>query len=297
MGPGGNTTTNIYTYVFNKYKGQGGVGASTIPIRNAKNRLASFCNTGCNSSCVGGVGGCRLVAGNVLANMNTTGMSTITFTGSPNPPNDDGYAYLPFTGMNFYFFGTNYGNSNGTIPTQSIYINTNNAFGFGVGHLDYSSWPASQPAILFDFFNSYNIASYVSPPQNGTISGVKYVRIVTTGTDYLSYVNGDTTTVKKAYEIYYVRDTCFQYMQFNCSLEDAVGMNRSQYNQPFPGQLGNISNITNGTAFQNTFGSTVGSFGNNPSNTGGPQTDCSYVIRSNLNGSNWQFFPNTHLVL
>jgi hypothetical protein len=222
--------------------------------------------------------------------MNTSGMSTITFTGLN--PDDDGYAYLPFTGMNFYFFGTNYGNS-----INSIYINTNYAFGFGQGFIDYANWPASQPAILFDFFDSWNIASYVSPPQNGTISGVKYVRIVATGTDYLSYVGvpppPDITTVKKAYEIYYVRDTCFQYMQFNCSLEDAVGMNRSQYDNLGPGQLGNISNITNGTAFQNTFGS----FGLNPSNTGGPQTDGSYVIRSDLNGSNWQFFPNTHLIL
>ena len=216
-------------------------------------------------------------------------MSTITFTGG----NDDGYAYLPFTGMNFYFFGTNYGNSNGTTPSKSIYMNTSYAFGFGQGFTNYKSWPVGQPAILFDFFDSYNIASYVSPPQNGTISGVKYVRIVATGTDFISYNGGDATTIKKAYEIYYVRDTCFQYMQFNCSLED---VNRTQYNSTSIAP-GNISNITNGAAFQNTFGSTIGSFGNNPPNTGGPQTGGSYVIRSDLNGNNWQFFPNTHLIL
>jgi len=230
-----------------------------------------------------------MVSGNITANMNTSGMSTITFTNG----NDDGYAYLPFTGMNFYFFGTNYGNSNGTTPSNSIYMNTNYAFGFGPGFTNFSSWPVVQPAILFDFFDSYNIGSYVSPPQNGTISGVKYVRIVATGTDFISYNGGDTTTVKKAYEIYYVRDTCFQYMLFNCSLEN---VNRTQYNSTSISP-GNISNITNGTAFQNTFGSTVGSFGNNPPNTGGPQTGGSYVIRSDLNGNNWQFFPNTHLIL
>jgi hypothetical protein len=81
-------------------------------------------------------------------------------------------------------------------------------------------------------------------------------------------------------------------MQFNCSLED---VDRTQYNGGIA--PGNISNITNGTAFQNTFGSTVGSFGNKPPNTGGPQTGGSYVIRSDLNGNNWQFFPNTHLNL
>ena len=225
-----------------------------------------------------------LVSGNIAANMNTSGMSTITFISN----NDDGYAYLPFTGMNFYFFGTNYGNS-----TTSIYMSTNYAFGFGTGQTLYNNWPANLPAILFDFFDSYNIASYVSPPQNGTISGVKYVRIVATGTDYFSQGSAPNT-VKKAYEIYYVRDTCFQYMQFNCSVEDAVGFNRSQYNTGgFVPGLANISNITNGTAFQNTFGA----FGANPPNTGGPQTGGSYVIKSDLNGSNWQFFPNTHLIL
>ena len=135
----------------------------------------------------------------------------------------------------------------------------------------------------FDIFDSYNFASYVSPPQNGTISGAKYVRIVYTGTDYNSYNNEDLTTIKKAYEIYYVRDNCFQYMQFNCYFEG--GFNRAVESS--------FSNITNGTAFQDTFGT----FGNNPPNTGGPQTGGSYVIRSDLNGDNWQFFPNMHLVL
>jgi hypothetical protein len=218
--------------------------------------------------------------------MNTTGMTIISFI--VNTGNDDGYAYLPFTGMNFYFFGTNYGNSDGTNPTNSIYINTNNAFGFGIGNWDYSNWPLNDPAILFDFFDSYNFASYVSPPQAGRIPGVKYVRIVTRGTDYNSYSGGDTTTVKKAYEIYYVRDTCFQYMQFNCNVES---VDRTQYDN-YSGNIANISNITDGIAFQNTFGA----FGAQPPNTGGPQTGGSYVIRSDLNGNNWQFFPNTHLI-
>jgi hypothetical protein len=39
---GGNTTCNTYQYLYNKYKpGLGGVGASSIANRRAKNRLAS----------------------------------------------------------------------------------------------------------------------------------------------------------------------------------------------------------------------------------------------------------------
>lgn len=48
MGPGGNITTNGNNYIFNKYTGQDGIGGSSIANRNAKDRLASFCNTGCN---------------------------------------------------------------------------------------------------------------------------------------------------------------------------------------------------------------------------------------------------------
>ena len=329
MNPGGNITCNSSTYLYNKYTpGASGIGASSMSNRRAKNRLATVCRSGSGTnncfpcqptlgqysnythnpngyySCISPppipipippipLPSCgSLVAGNVAANMDTTGMTLLSFV----PNNDDGYAYLPFTGMDYYFFGTNYGNSDGTTPTESIYMSTNYAFGFGTGNPIWHDWPASSPAILFDFFDSWNFDSYVSPPQNGTTSGFKYVRIVSIGTDFYSYIGGDTTTVKKAYEIYYARDNCFQYMQFNCSVEDAVGFNRSQYDNTSYG-VGNISNITNGTAFQNTFGSTVGSFGNKPPNTGGPQTGGSYVIRSDLNGNNWQFFPNTHLNL
>jgi hypothetical protein len=41
---GGNITTNTHQYLYNKYKpGQGGIGASSIANRRAKNRLASVC--------------------------------------------------------------------------------------------------------------------------------------------------------------------------------------------------------------------------------------------------------------
>ena len=44
MSPGGNITCNNSTYLYNKYKpGQGGVGASSIANRRAKNRLATVC--------------------------------------------------------------------------------------------------------------------------------------------------------------------------------------------------------------------------------------------------------------
>ena len=51
MSPGGNITCNSSTYLYNKYTpGQGGVGASSIANRRAKNRLASVCG-GENRKC------------------------------------------------------------------------------------------------------------------------------------------------------------------------------------------------------------------------------------------------------
>jgi len=44
MSPGGNLTCNHPTYLYNKFKpGTGGVGASNISNRRAKNRLATVC--------------------------------------------------------------------------------------------------------------------------------------------------------------------------------------------------------------------------------------------------------------
>ncbi len=69
-------------------------------------------------------------------------------------------------------------------------------FGFGPGYATYEDWPVNQPAILFDFFDSVNLNSYVSPPQNGTTPGVKFVRIVVNATDFVSFSNNDTTIKK-----------------------------------------------------------------------------------------------------
>ncbi len=301
FGPGGNITCNSKSRdIFNKYKpGTGGVGASSIANRRAKNRHATICTTNNCFPCYMTLGqynrflynpngfypcpplaakpvpcvGATLVPQNTIANMNTDGMQQATFIGG----SDDGYSYLSFENMDFYFFGTNYGQSDGTVPANSIYVCTNFAFGFGLPLTVFDSWPPSAPAILFDFFDSIT-TMFVSPPVT-TSNNVQYVRIVMNANDF-------NLSGSKAYEIYYIRDQCYQYMQFNCSVES---VNRSLYYVSTP----TSSNITNGVAFQNTFGA----FGTFPLASGeGPQTGGSYVIRSDLNGFNWQFFSNYHLV-
>ena len=49
---GGNRITNTYQYLYNKYKpGTGGVGASSIAVRRAKNRHATICSPPTCFSC------------------------------------------------------------------------------------------------------------------------------------------------------------------------------------------------------------------------------------------------------
>ena len=57
MNPGGNITCNSSTYLYNKYKpGQGGVGASSIANRRAKNRLATVCGKNSCFPCYNSLG-------------------------------------------------------------------------------------------------------------------------------------------------------------------------------------------------------------------------------------------------
>lgn len=71
MNPGGNITCNSTTYLYNKYKpGGGGVGASSISNRRAKNRLATVCNQNNNNN-------------NCFPCFNTLGVYN-NYTGNPN---------------------------------------------------------------------------------------------------------------------------------------------------------------------------------------------------------------------
>ena len=85
--------------------------------------------------------------GNATFDTSTAGMFYVDFGKYGN--DDNGYEYLSFTGMNFFFFGINYGNSDGSVPANSIYMNTNFAFGFGQGQKKSNNWPETWPAILF----------------------------------------------------------------------------------------------------------------------------------------------------
>lgn len=65
MGAGGNITCNRPIYIYNKFKpGGGGVGASSISNRRAKNRLATICNDQRCFSCYNSLGQYNTYTGN-----------------------------------------------------------------------------------------------------------------------------------------------------------------------------------------------------------------------------------------
>lgn len=292
MAPGGNITCNSSTYLYNKYKpGGGGVGASSVANRRAKNRLATVCSGNKCFPCYTTLGQysnythnpngfipcpvplpprppqpsecvIRLASGNVPANMNTTGLTECLVDV------DDDFQDLDFTGLDYYFYGTNYGNGNG-----NIYFSSNWAFGFGPGNDDYSGWNPENPAILFDFYDNYTTACYYSSVLTSGISNSKYLRLVMNGSPL------DERELNKSYEVIYTRDSCFQYMQFNCFQNDVPVESETDADR---------FNIATGTTFNDIFGTFI---------TTGPQTGGSYVVRSNPTGNNWEFFPNYHLVL
>ena len=289
---GGNIICNQETYLYNKYKpGQNGVGASTIANRRAKNRLATVCTTQKCFPCYNSLGQYSnythnpngyipcpyypytpktnppippmndiLVPGNVPANMDTTGLTVIMKDA------DDVISFIPIStkGMDYYFSGKNYGDSN-----DKIWMSSNFSFSFGTNLINvYQFYPFEYPAILFDYYDCRAKYVYASNVLTNSNSTIKYVRIVYNGGDY--YYSG-----QKNYEILFVKTNDYQYMQFNCDKNTIDYKRYKVQNQ-----------ITDGTKYINIFGDP---------NVAKTVSGGSYVIRSDLNGNNWQYFPNYHL--
>lgn len=231
---------------------------------------------------------------NTRANTNTDDLTLITYVDN----NDDG-AYVLSMDMPFYFFGVNY-----VTPNTSIYITINGIIGFSnVNTVStynspfiyrYRNWPVSKPAIVFDFYDRYNFSSYVSPQSEVVKNGETfyYIRILFQGTDFKTFDELDDLTIKKGYEILLIRNSKYQYVQFNVAVNTA---NRTDYNWDTTETYANGSNLTDGTTFLNPFGS-FGKYTSPPTLLDGPQTGRSYVLRSNLDGRNWTFFRNSHVL-
>jgi hypothetical protein len=170
---------------------------------------------------------------------------------------DDTFAYitLPF---DFFFFGTNYGNN-----ASNFYWNTNNVIGFGAGNGTITWASNTGRGVLIGNTDRRTNTFYYSPML--TASNYNYINYVL----FAQNIYNDNVPNAIQWQIRMFRSVTIQYIEVRASTAPATG---------------GVWNITNSTIFQNTYGG----FTNVGAGT-------SFVLQSDGNGSNWQFFNNYNI--
>lgn len=172
---------------------------------------------------------------------------------------DDTFGYVPLP-FEFRFFGTNYSNA-GAAP--ALYWNTNNVVGFGTGRGDIT-WSAANPGILIGNTDRRTNTFYYSGLQ--TSGTTNYITMLLWAQNI--YNDGVSNVIR--YQLRLFRSPNYQYVELRIN---NFGATQGTWN------------IANGTAFQNTFGAYSATAGT------------SWVLRSDLNGSNWTFSNNYYINL
>lgn len=202
-----------------------------------------------------------LVAGNRTANMNTTGLTAVTFTDT-----NDGFGNFQFDSL-FNFNDINYGNGN----NGGMYWNANSVFGFGTGQSGTSTrnWAANTgPGVLLGNSNRQIVSVHYSTTTSVTVSfgTVNYMRLVVLANETV----GGSRNVE--FEVRIFRVTPTSTVTYNQYIEVCVNKNATPEG---------TYNITDGTSFQNTF------TGYTPSAT------TSFVLTSNAKGMGWVLQNNS----
>jgi hypothetical protein len=200
----------------------------------------------------GALAGDIKTSGNGVANLSTTGMTSLTGVAGQ----DDAAAQMTIP-FDFFYFGSNYGNNlNG-----GFWWCTNNVFVFGASNATIS-WAANtgRGILIGNTDRRTNTLHYTSTIQ--TSSGYNYMNFVLNAQNI--YNDGVPNAIRWQMRLF--RSPTRQYVEVRANTAPATG---------------GAWNITNGTTFQNTYGAftnvTAGS---------------SFVLQSDGNGSNWQFFNN-----
>jgi len=199
-----------------------------------------------------------LISGNLITTMSTTGLTDLTSLDGQ----DDLTATIPGVNFDFYFFGTNYGNGlNG-----GIWWSSNCALGFGTPQNNATSWTATTgKGILIGQYDRRNTTFWYSTPQ--TVSGFSYIKCLYFGNNY--YSDGVPNAVQ--FQFRFFRGSSVQYVEVSCKQSPSTA---GQYN------------ITNGSTYQNTYGSFTNMVANQ-----------SYVLSSDASGNNWKFYNNSYINL
>lgn len=171
---------------------------------------------------------------------------------------DDGFAYIPIS-FTFKFFGINYGNSSNS---PGIYWNTNNVIGFGTGNVPLGWIATAGPAIILGNADRRTNTFYYSETQ--TVGQTSYINTVLL--EQNDYRDGVPNAISM--QIRFARSPNYQYLEVRMS---TVGKDNG------------VWDITNGTNYQYIFGYYIWANGT------------SFVLRSDLDGSNWTFNNNYYL--
>jgi hypothetical protein len=171
---------------------------------------------------------------------------------------DGGLGFLGDIGFSFYFFGTDY--------RTNINWSSNHVLQFGnLGGGNINIWNSNdgKAILLGNFDRKCNIAK-ACPTTNSNGYYIKRLLI-----DSDSSWSADTNDIKM--ELRLIRGSTEQYIEVRFAQWTAANAG--------------TWNITDGSAFKGTFGAYV------------PVNGTSFVLKSNLNGDNWQFFNNYNINL
>lgn len=204
----------------------------------------------------------NITSGNRTADLTTTNMQFLTNFSDPENPSDP----IPLN-MDFFFYGTNYGKG----LNSGVNWNMNSVFAFGApGNI---AWSATRRGIL--------LSTVTNPPANYAIrstTSLYYSPVVVIGsTQYIRLVlfaqNSETSSPNQVqWEIRIFRTPTNQYFEINMS---------TIYSAPTAGTV--RFDISNGTAYQNTFSGYTPTVGN------------SCVLSSDLNGNTWTLYQNSYI--
>ncbi len=203
-----------------------------------------------------------IVSGNATTNMNTTGFTQLSAVAGV----DDTFAYIPTDALfNFFFFGTDYGKNN---VSSGIYWNTNNVIGFGAG-TNTITWAANtgRGVLIGNTDRRTNTFWYSPMTTSGTSKITQFLL-------FFQNIYSDGVANAGQYRVRLIRSSTKQYIEVRI-FKGSGGANSGTI--ATTGQW----NITNGTAFQGTYGSTF--------NTTFPADNTSFVLSSDINGNNWTF--------
>jgi uncharacterized repeat protein (TIGR02543 family) len=203
----------------------------------------------------------NVLSGNKAANLNTIGVTTT----DPDRNADDGYVRISNIDFPFYYLGVDYGNNN----NNGIWWNTNLALTFGNYSFQFTAWSANTArGILFGQKDSMYIGYYFMPTS--FINGYYIKRLIL-------YSRDNGTSYKSTWEIRLIRGPDFQYIELNANeMSSTAGQWTASDMNNFFDMFG-IYAISNN---YNTIPITAGQ---------------SLVLRSDLNGYNWECFKQHYV--